>query len=150
METDIEEKLPVSADLKDYVEIAHGLKWECIMCGSCCGDVFTSTWLEICVADIVGDPVDGFCKHLDREDENKCRIYDSRPSICRGYPFVIKKNGGHYVLTIHRRCNGIGHGEVLDIKKKLMEIIELVEDDLGVEFIVENVEENDFKLYKVK
>ena len=148
--SDENEDKPTSANLVDYVEIHPGMKWGCVMCGSCCGNVFSTSWLDLHVADQVGDVVDGYCPHLDRENGNRCLIYDSRPNICRGYPFVIKKNGDHYILTIHEKCIGIGNGGELDIEGKLMELMKLVEEDHGIEFMINKLEGNDFNLYKMK
>jgi hypothetical protein len=141
---------PHSVDIGDFDEIPTGMKWSCISCGLCCGNVFSESWLDLYVTEYVGPLLDGYCKHLDRENGNRCSIYQRRPNICRGYPFVIKKNGTKYNLTIHRRCNGIGHGQPIDIKEKLMNVLNLVEDDLSIEFIVEMGEWNEFSLYKIK
>ena len=114
------EGIPLSADIDDFIEIPEGMRWECIMCGSCCGNVFSRKWIDIHLSEKVGDPVDGFCKYLDRGNGNRCGRYETRPNICRGYPFIIKKKGDHYILTVHNKCPGIGKGEVLDTESRLM------------------------------
>lgn len=63
---------------------------------------------------------------------------------------MIKKKGDHYVLTVHSKCSGIGHGPIIDIKERMLQTLKLVEDDLGVEFIIKEVGENEFRMYKVK
>ncbi len=143
---------PLSADIGDFVEIPDGMRWDCLMCGSCCGNVFSRTWIDVQLSEYIGSPVDGFCKYLGRNNgvEKTCRIYETRPNICRGYPFIIKRKDEHYVLTIHIKCPGIGHGDEIKIKNRLMETLRLVEEDLGVEFIVRGNGSNDFILYKVR
>lgn len=54
-------------------------KFPCSSCGSCCKrafllrDWFAQVGIEI--------NEDGSCEHLDQD--NRCRIYESRPSFCR-------------------------------------------------------------------
>lgn len=141
---------PFSADIGDFIEIPSGMLWKCVNCGSCCGNVFSASWLDLYITEFVGDLFEGFCKYLDRNNGNRCGRYATRPNACRGYPFVIKKRGDHYVLTIHNKCSGVGKGDEIDIKEKLIEVLKLAEDDLGVEFMVRNHGENDFRLYKLK
>ncbi len=76
--------------------------------------------------------------------------YLTRPNICMGYPFVIKKKRDHYVLTVHNKCPGMGRGEALDIESRLMSTLKLVEVDLNVDFIVRKNGSNGFLMYKVK
>ena len=141
---------PLSADIDDFIEIPEGMRWECIGCGSCCGNIFSKTWLDVYLTEFIGESVNGYCKYLDTGNGNRCRRYETRPNICRGYPFVIKKKSKYYVLTVHGKCKGIGNGILLDVRSKMEEVLKLVEDDLDVEFIVRAKGENDFRLYKLK
>lgn len=143
---------PLSADISDFIEIPHGMKWECQMCGSCCGNIFSRTWIDGYLSEYIGDPVDGFCKYLLKNNgiEKRCGRYLTRPNICMGYPFIIKKKGDHYVLTVHNKCPGLGNGEVFDIEGRLMSTLKLVEEDLNVDFIVRKNGSNGFMMYKVK
>jgi Fe-S-cluster containining protein len=122
------------------------------MCGSCCGNVFSRTWIDLHLAEFIGDPVKGFCKYLVGENggERRCGRYPTRPNICRGYPFIIRKKGDHYVLTVHNKCPGVDRGEVLNIEERLMTTLKLVEEDMDVDFIVRKGVSNGFLLYKVK
>ncbi len=141
---------PYSVELGDFIEIQADMKWECVMCGTCCRNIHSKTWLYSVLSDPIHITIDGRCKFLDIENGNRCERYDTRPNVCRGYPFVIKKKGDHYVLTVHKGCSGIGKGSILDVRKRLIYTLELVEEDLGIEFIVREVGENDFKMYKIK
>jgi Fe-S-cluster containining protein len=143
---------PLSADIGDFIEIPEGMRWECAKCGSCCGNIFSQTWLDVHLSEYIGDPVNGFCKYLamDNGGERRCKKYLTRPNICRGYPFIIRKKGDYYILTVHRKCPGVGRGAVLDIEDRLISTLKLVEDDLSVEFIIRRDGSNQFRMYKVK
>lgn len=43
-------------------------------------------------------------------DGKACRIYDTRPLICRFYPFSMRKSNGSYVFETAEECPGIGLG----------------------------------------
>ncbi|MBO3755331.1 MAG: YkgJ family cysteine cluster protein, partial [Candidatus Brockarchaeota archaeon] len=47
------------------------------------------------------------------ETNGKCRIYSSRPLVCRFYPFFMQKVGGKYVFHADPSCPGLGKGEYL-------------------------------------
>ena len=54
---------------------------------------------------------DGICPFRDVA-EQRCRIYDKRPTTCRAYPFTLRKVGEkEYRLAIHNGCPGKGKGE---------------------------------------
>lgn len=53
--------------------------------------------------------VEGRCFFL--ETGEKCRIYSSRPLVCRFYPFVMQKIGEKYVFHADPSCPGLGKGE---------------------------------------
>jgi Fe-S-cluster containining protein len=138
---------PYSANPGDFVDIDDGIRWDCIKCGKCCGNVFSQTWLDAALKDQIGDPMDDYCRHLDRKD-NLCHIHHSRPNICRGYPFILRKDRDHYKLQVHSKCPGLGQGPLVDLRSKVMEIVKLAEDDFGCDFIVD-LGGDDIKLFRV-
>lgn len=149
-EEDVDDGRPYSARSEDFADIGEGICWECIMCGKCCGNIFTETWLDAALIDFVGEPVDGYCRHLNRA-EMRCMIHDRRPNICRGYPFILKKVGDHYRLQVHLKCPGIGRGETVDVRKKTLEIVKLAEDDTDHDFLIQWAsDDSDIKLYMIK
>jgi len=114
--------------------------FECIRCGSCCRDtgkrrrkiVLTSTDLnsivgatnlstnEFCRAShVASEPFHhimresyGACMFLDKEAT--CSIYDSRPMICRCYPFSIQIDSDRIVFSVSSRdCPGLDRGHKL-------------------------------------
>lgn len=55
------------------------MTWACNQCGACC----RALGRGMLVGDVAAlDSGDGVCRHLDRET-NACRIYDTRPGVCR-------------------------------------------------------------------
>lgn len=48
---------------------------ECNHCGQCCEGVFGN----------------GRCEHYDADAEHHCRIYDTRPAVCREWPPTPEK-----------------------------------------------------------
>jgi Fe-S-cluster containining protein len=44
-----------------------------------------------------------FCPFLNPQD-NKCRIYSSRPFECRLYPFVVNRSSGKVYLGVDANC----------------------------------------------
>lgn len=46
------------------------------------------------------------CKYID-PDTNKCKIYDSRPRVCRSYPLVLIESGGkpRNIINLRHSCN---------------------------------------------
>ena len=83
METPLSEGdvVPYSADVGDFVNINEGDRWECVMCGNCCGNVFSQTWLDVSLTQYIGDPLNGYCKHHDRKT-HVCHVHPGRPNIC--------------------------------------------------------------------
>ena len=47
----------------------------CTMCGACCVAPDISS---------LGKPLGVRCPHL--ADDNRCRVYEQRPQVCRSYP----------------------------------------------------------------
>ncbi len=143
---------PYSADFKDFIDVPKGLRWECVRCGSCCGNVFSQTWLDIELTKYIGTPVDNYCKHLDRADDNRCTIHDRRPNTCRGFPFIIRKEGEHYKVQIYSKCPGVGKGNLVDFRERVKYLLKLALDEHNLDFIVdwEGEDENRVKLYRIK
>jgi hypothetical protein len=118
----------------------HEVLFECIRCGSCCRDtdkrrrkiVLTSTDLNR-IVDATNLSVNEFCRashvapepfrHIMRESygaciflnkETTCSIYDSRPTICRCYPFSIQIDDSNVVFSVaSKTCPGLGRGHKL-------------------------------------
>ncbi|MBI4813487.1 MAG: YkgJ family cysteine cluster protein [Methanobacterium sp.] len=46
------------------------------------------------------------CKFID-DETNKCRIYDSRPQVCRSYPLVLIESNGKAknIINLRYKCN---------------------------------------------
>jgi hypothetical protein len=114
--------------------------FECIRCGSCCRDtdkrrrkiVLTSADLKS-IAKTTNLSTDEFCRvshaapepfrHIMREScgaciflgrESTCDIYDSRPMICRCYPFLIQFDENNIVFSVFSKdCPGLGRGRKL-------------------------------------
>jgi Fe-S-cluster containining protein len=48
-------------------------------------------------------------------ENNRCTIYDTRPIICKFYPFELKNLGNDkYSFLFTTKCNGIKHGPNLE------------------------------------
>jgi len=140
--------VPYSANIDDFIDVVFGMRWSCVRCGSCCGNIFSRTWIDAALSEYIGDPVDGYCKWYDRL-EHKCTIYERRPNICRGYPFIIRKEGDHYKLQVHRLCKGLGQGEPVDIMEVAERLIRYCEEDLDLDFHIA-WEEGNLKLYRIR
>lgn len=52
---------------------------------------------------------DGYCCFLDKD--NRCTIYDNRPSYCRAFPFYTEAGSE---IDIDLSCPGVGHGDVIN------------------------------------
>lgn len=128
--------IPESADIKDFVDVPDGIRWDCVRCLSCCGNVFSRTWLDIDLRKYIGEPVNGFCKHLD-VDGHRCTVHGNRPNTCRGFPFILRKDGDAYKVQIYRGCPGLGKGPLIDMKEKVLELVKLSEDEFGTSFIID-------------
>jgi Fe-S-cluster containining protein len=140
---------PNSVPHSDFIDVYDDLRWKCINCGTCCGNVYSRTWLDVSLTDYIQEPVDGYCPKFDVETHH-CRIHDKRPNVCRGYPFIIRKSGDHYKLQIHKRCKGIGQGPVIDIEEKVLELVKYCEEELDIDFIVRKGDDGKIKMYRVK
>ena len=110
-----------------------GLRWRCTRCGRCCMDV--EGWdrrvlllkkdvrrLEAIEQQGFREPADegkfvavmrkieGRCLFL---GEDGCKLYESRPLLCRMYPFYVERQGGVYIIGFGTECPGFGGGDVL-------------------------------------
>ena len=116
------------------------VSFECIRCGLCCRDtgkrrrkiVLTSTDLRN-IANITNLSTNEFCRashtapepfqHIMRETygacmflgrDSTCDIYNSRPMICRCYPFLIQFDENNIVFSISAKdCPGLSRGHKL-------------------------------------
>jgi hypothetical protein len=52
---------------------------------------------------------------------------------------------------VHWKCKGISKGPPIDVMKEFLRVLELVEEDLGIQYMVEKVQNqgNFFKLYRI-
>jgi len=144
-----QDEIPYSVPHSHFIDVEQSMRWDCQRCGVCCGNVFSKTWMDASLMEYVEEPVDGFCPNLD-QNTKLCRIHDKRPNVCRGYPFIIRKSGDHYKLQIHKRCIGIGKGPVIDIEKKVLELVKYCEEELDIEFIIRKGEDGKIGMYRIK
>lgn len=100
------------------------------------------------LADFVGEVVNGYCPHYDH-DRKRCSIHEKRPNVCRGYPFILKKRGDHYIVQVHKYCSGIGSGPVIDRRKLAEDLVKYCEADMDIEFMI-RWEDVDLRLYRIK
>jgi Fe-S-cluster containining protein len=102
----------------------NNVKWSCIDCGDCCGDIkertrmilllpedidriekkeetdFCEEWVEGSFIGIMCKK-DGKCFFYNGES---CRIYDERALLCRMYPFWLEKQNDHFVFGMDQEC----------------------------------------------
>jgi Fe-S-cluster containining protein len=142
---------PLSASPEDFIDVSPGMRWECIGCGTCCGNNFTRSWLDHCVVPITGPLVDGHCRHFDRETR-RCGIYYSRPAVCRGHPFALRRMGDSHRLQVHRHCPGIDHGDVLDRRALIRSLLDTITELYDMDFMVdwETVDTDAIRIYRIK
>ncbi len=124
----------------------HDVLFECIRCGSCCRDtgkrrrkiVLTSADLDS-ITKTTHLPLNEFSRashtapkpfrRIMREnygaciflgDNSKCGIYDSRPMICRCYPFSVEWDETNSTFSLLRNdCPGLGRG--IKLQKEFFE-----------------------------
>jgi len=118
------------------------IRFHCTKCGLCCGDTRTRTRHILLlekeaerVSEITSKPVEAFACRIKGHDsarayayemrktgegkcpfleDNACGIYQSRPLICRYYPFRLRtRRNGKHVFSFTSECPGIGAGRVL-------------------------------------
>lgn len=139
---------PYAADIDDFVDVTPDMRWRCVRCGFCCGNVFSRTWLDITLTNYIGDSVGGYCKWFDRE-KSLCSIHGKRPNICRAYPFIIRKEDDHYKLQVHRLCSGLGQGDPVSMEEVAAKIVRYCEEDLDLDFIM-RWDGGKLRLYRIK
>ncbi|MFT4303420.1 MAG: YkgJ family cysteine cluster protein [Candidatus Woesearchaeota archaeon] len=122
------------------VSINKQTKWECQQCGKCCNGLIISKQKSLSIID------DGcfVCKHFDKKTK-LCNIHDdTRPFICRIYPFIpniesiLSTDGIAYPrrafalenIKIHTECCGYGRGQRVFVNKQLHKTI----NKLSLEF----------------
>ena len=70
----------------------------------------------------------GLCVFL---SNNKCKIYKSRPLICRFYPFMMLEDDG-YIFMVDSTCLGFGKGKMVT-KKAFIRLIEEAKEAIMAE-----------------
>lgn len=116
-------------------EFPEDVRFVCEKCGRCCGDTEdtvrhvlllkteaekisnqTSKDIQEFAEEVYGfEPyiyemkkTEGKCLFL---ENNRCKIYNLRPIICRFYPFELKNRGNDkYSFLFTTKCKGIGKG----------------------------------------
>jgi len=143
--------LPDSASPDDFIDVVPGMRWECLMCGKCCGNNYTRTWLDHCVVPITGPLVDNHCQHFDRVAK-RCGIYEKRPSVCIGHPFALVRSGDLHRFKVHRHCPGIGCGPILDRRTLLISLLDRISELYDMDFIVDwsTLEDVDIVLHRIR
>lgn len=134
------------------VRVHPKMRWECVQCGSCCSNIGVKEWFDRSLEDELDLLDEQGCRFLEfKQGRSRCTRYDSRPGACRRYPFLISTDGQYHWLSIHSKCKGISVGENIDVPKIFMKVLKLVENDLGIQYMVEadRSSENRFRLYKV-
>lgn len=116
----------------------QGVHFRCEKCGLCCGDTLCKSrnilLLEREITRIAertskaavefSEKVvnEGHFTHRMKKSngscvflkENLCSIYDTRPIICRFYPFSLNNvQGNTFVFSSTNECPGVGNGPVL-------------------------------------
>lgn len=113
------------------------MNFDCSMCARCCGDTEdtvrhvlllkteaekiakkTSQDIQAFAKEVYG--FEPYCYEMKKTEtegkcffleNNRCRIYDVRPIICRFYPFELKNLGNDsYLFLFTTKCSGIGKG----------------------------------------
>jgi Fe-S-cluster containining protein len=128
------------------IEYPKKLSFRCNRCGTCCGDTSQRTRQVLLlkseaedIAAFTGKAIAGFAEETKREKtytyemkknqgkclfltEKKCSIYESRPLICRFYPFMLEtKNDGTHVFAATSECSGISDWNSEDKRRILDE-----------------------------
>jgi uncharacterized protein len=130
--------------------------FECNRCSLCCGDTKDKTrhilLLEsekTAISDETCLPKEAFTEQIDDKNpycyemkknsegkcfflkDNQCSIYESRPLICRFYPFELNfdQDKDLHVFNFTFECPGIGKGKML-IRKDFEELFLLARERL--------------------
>lgn len=137
-------------DIELSLKVHPGMRWHCISCGTCCSNIGIKEWFDESLKEDLDLLCENGCRFLGFSDENSfCKEYEKRPGACRRYPFLISTDGDIHFLSIHRKCQGISEGPPVDIPKEFQRVLELVEEDLGIQYMIEDEGENSFRLHKI-
>jgi len=108
-------------------------RWTCVRCGTCCTEEMAPGWLE-CMLDARGlETVNGDCPMF-CHDSRTCLDYPNRFPACRGFPFTLKRRGDRFYLHIHSKCHGLGIGDRVNIRSRLMTLLKSVKSEFGLDF----------------
>jgi len=138
---------------------SDGLKFECEGCGGCCkthgdyayvylGDNDISNACELlklkridflneyCATDDYGNihltMILGNCNFL--ESNNRCKIYDARPTQCKTWPFWRENlTREEWEVVIKQNCPGIGKGKIHS-KEEIEKSVKKRDDAHGIDF----------------
>jgi Fe-S-cluster containining protein len=131
-------------------------QFECTKCGLCCRDTEKKTrhiLLLASEAEEISKKTDqkfgDFCEPIFGKEpyvyemkktqgkcvflkDNQCTIYQTRPLICRFYPFELKfsANENRYIFNATLECVGIGKGKTL-CKEDFEKLFLLAQQRLG-------------------
>ncbi len=110
--------------------------WSCLRCGFCCRfkkiEVFEEEKEIILKHDLLEEREDEHGKRYFIRDEkercsflmnyNVCRIYENRPSICRRFPFSIRRDlfSGKLKIILNLSCPAINHPNSDSIKEEFL------------------------------
>ena len=122
-------------------EYPENVSFDCKLCGRCCGDtedhtrhvlllkvdakrITNQTNLDVSefADEVEGSepyvyemkkPENGQCFFL---KNSRCTIYNSRPLICRFYPFQLDNQNNTYVFSYTNKCPGVGKGDNLTLE----------------------------------
>ncbi|MDP6155443.1 MAG: YkgJ family cysteine cluster protein [Candidatus Thermoplasmatota archaeon] len=127
----------------DFVLVTSGMRWECLMCGWCCNGNWqiNLTWKEydrlndvlpietVVLHELMGAShpyfrINGRCPVHDKENR-KCAIYDKKCYTCNAFPFLVTLKRE---LHICKSCEGFGQGPLIDIDKKIAELLKLKQE----------------------
>ncbi|MBS7615315.1 YkgJ family cysteine cluster protein [Candidatus Bathyarchaeota archaeon] len=130
-----------------HVEFPRNVHFECSLCALCCGDTETNVRKILLlkkeaekISKKTRKDIESFAEKINdkapyayvmrKTNSGKCVflkgklciVYDTRPLICRFYPFKIDNLGNqHYTFSYTKECPGIGRGPQL--KRKFFETL---------------------------
>jgi len=139
------------------------VKWKCISCGNCCRNhlgkermiLLTDSDIEMLLEGGQGNFFVKNAKALSPYKyemlknkgacvfllNNRCRVYNRRPLICRFYPFAVKENNG-YLFDVDLMCSGIGIGKTVN-KKYFNKLIQDAKNAMKIEQYKSPVQNNE-------
>jgi Fe-S-cluster containining protein len=134
--------------MKMHLEYPQNVRFKCTRCGICCGNTKEKTRHILLLAEeanniasVTRQQVSDFAVKLAGKDPyafemrktteegkcvflkwNRCKIYASRPLICRFYPFGLQTDHNHNSFYFTDECPGMRKGKTMreaDFKKLL-------------------------------